>query len=268
MKKDNLGQRMKNNYENRHKHYLTRRTPVIVRLDGRAFHTFTKGLHKHPIDLNLMMCFLNAMEETCKQVQGCKMAYYQSDEISFLLTDYDQLDTDAWFNYNQSKIESVMASIFSVHFDRSFQKLFDLFTLKHGYDMSDQKAQSIINRIPTFDARAFNIPEDEVANYFLWRSLDCHRNMIDLTARTQFSHKDLMNKSTGEKIEMVQKRWNALPEFVQHGWFYDVANDKRMWIKEDRPTYEEIDKMVNDILHPSNGVLLDSALTVRHTPCL
>lgn len=104
--KDELGDRMKSYYENRSKTFLARRTPVIIRLDGKAFHTFTRGFNK-PFDE--AMC--NAMQETmkylCENIQGCVLGYTQSDEITLVLIDYQKLTTDAWFDYNVQKMCSV-----------------------------------------------------------------------------------------------------------------------------------------------------------------
>ena len=106
MKKDSLGDRMKNNYESRAKIKLLRRTPVIIRLDGKAFHTFTKGM-KRPYDSLLVDTMQQTMLELCKNIQGCKLGYTQSDEITLLLIDYTNLNTDAWFDYEVQKICSI-----------------------------------------------------------------------------------------------------------------------------------------------------------------
>ena len=103
---DNLGMRMKKFYEERGRYYLTRRTPVAIRLDMRAGHTFTKGFTK-PFD----SAFRNSMERTalylCKNISNVKCAYCQSDEITLILTDYDTLTTDAWFDYRVDKLCSI-----------------------------------------------------------------------------------------------------------------------------------------------------------------
>lgn len=103
-------QRMKNNYENRSKTFLTRRTPVIIRIDGKAFHTYTKSLNK-PFDEGLIDDMITTTIHLCENIQGAKAGYCQSDEISILVTDYENLETDAWFNYNVQKMTSVSASI-------------------------------------------------------------------------------------------------------------------------------------------------------------
>ena len=116
-KKDSLGDRMKENYENRSKTYLTRRTPVIIRLDGKAFHSFTRGMKK-PYDEIFHNTMNATMKYLCENIQGCKLGYTQSDEITLLLTDYDTLTTSAWFDYNVQKICSVSASMATMAFNK------------------------------------------------------------------------------------------------------------------------------------------------------
>ncbi len=201
--RQDLGDRMKNNYELRHRHFLTRRTPVIVRVDGRAFHTLTKGFNK-PFDLNFGSAMSDAAGHLFMEMQGCKMAYVQSDEASFVLTDYDRLATEGWFNYNQSKIESVSAAIMTTYFNHMMGRF--------GYPTCS-----------AFDARAFNTPEDAVANYFLWRAQDWHRNSVTMYAQSSFSHKQLLGKDISAMHEMlhsVGKNWTTdLQPCVRNGVF-------------------------------------------------
>jgi tRNA(His) guanylyltransferase len=146
-----LGERIKRNYENPAQHKLTCRTPVIVRVDGRAFRTFTCDNFTMSPSAKFHDAMVLAAEVVADGIQGFKLGYVQSDEASFLMTDYDNLQTQPWFGYNKSKIESVSASIMTAAFAR-YMRLIG------------------VHALATFDARAFNIPEDEVANYFLWRS--------------------------------------------------------------------------------------------------
>ena len=118
-KKDSLGDRMKENYENRAKTYLVRRMPVIIRLDGKAFHTFTKAFKK-PYDEIFHNTMNATMQYLCENIQGCKVGYTQSDEITLLLTDYDTLTTDAWFGYGVQKMCSVAASMATLAFNKAF----------------------------------------------------------------------------------------------------------------------------------------------------
>ena len=197
-----IGTRMKENYENRYRFYLTRRTPVIIRLDGKAFHTLTKNCEK-PFDLDFNTSMVYTAAQLVADIQGAKVAYVQSDEISILLTDYDNLDTEAWFDYNLQKIVSVSAAMATSKFTECY--LFPGDT-----------------REALFDSRAFNIPRDEVSNYFIWRQQDWIKNSVQMLARAHFSHKALHGKNQQAMITMLEGlgvRWNELPEHLKNGTF-------------------------------------------------
>ena len=184
MDKDSIGNRMKANYEDRYRFSLTRRTPVIMRLDGRAFHTLTRRMDK-PFD-EMFSDFMNKTAMfLCSEIQGAKCAYVQSDEISILITDFDTLTTDAWFDYNIQKMTSVSAGLASAYFTNRF---FD----GHARDAD----------IAIFDSRVFNIPKEEVCNYFIWRQLDWMRNSVQMLAQAHFSHKQLQGKNQQAMHEM------------------------------------------------------------------
>lgn len=230
-KKDSLSDRMKNYYENRAKTYLTRRMPVIIRLDGKAFHTFTKGFKK-PYD----EVFHNAMNATmkylCENVQGCKFGYTQSDEITLLLTDYDTLTTDAWFDYNVQKMCSVSASMATLMFNRFFKLEMDRFQ-DANYDYLEDKWRDeesdklalgyakAYNMGAMFDSRCFNIPKEEVTNCFIWRQQDATRNAIQMLGQCNFSHKELQGKSCNDiqDMLMLQKgiNFNDMPTEFKRG---------------------------------------------------
>jgi len=216
--KDVLGDRMKANYEDRGRHYLTRRTPVIVRVDGRAFHTFTRGCQR-PFDPDIINIMVASAIAVFNNAQGCKLAYVQSDEASFVLTDYDNLETQAWFDYNKSKIETVTASTMSAVFNLHWQ------CLPFG---SLQAFLQKGNELATFDARSFNIPEAEVVNYFLWRSKDWHRNSVSMYTRAHFSHAALDNKCLPDMHEMlygIGKNWATdLSPVERNGTFLVAGN--------------------------------------------
>ena len=203
MVKDALGDRMKEFYENRSKTYLTRRTPVIIRLDGKAFHSFTKGFNR-PYD----EIFHEAMNETlrylCKNIQGCKLGYTQSDEITLLLTDYEKLTTDAWFGYSVLKMCSVAASMATLAFNQEFRKAFEgyfnEYTTSEEYYVTMCKA---IDKGAMFDASVFNIPKEEVANCFIWRQQDATRNAIQMLGQSHFSHKELDCKDQNDIQDML-----------------------------------------------------------------
>jgi tRNA(His) 5'-end guanylyltransferase len=197
MKKDSLGNRMKQNYEDVYRFKLTRRTPVIVRLDGKAFHTLTRGCDK-PFDDIFQFSMIETMRKLCEEIQGVKCAYTQSDEISLLLIDFDRLDTHAWFDYNLQKIVSVSASIASVGFSNAYCKT------------------------GIFDARAFNIPKDDVKNYFIWRQKDWERNSLQMLAQSHYSQKQLHKKNKADMHEMLYEKdvnWADLEPRCKNGTF-------------------------------------------------
>lgn len=182
-----LGERMKE-YEYVTRNYLTNRIPIIVRIDGKAFHKFTKGLDK-PCD----PIFMEAMERTtiklCEQVQGTIMGYTQSDEISLVLTNTSNKNSELWFNNNLSKVISVSASIATLEFNKAFYSL-----VSNSLMTFEEKQKEIYERklfTANFDSRAFNIPREEIVNYFIWRQRDCQKNAVNSAARTMFSHKEL-----------------------------------------------------------------------------
>ncbi len=195
---DALGDRMKDFYESRTKVRLQRRTYTIIRIDGKAFHSFTKGFER-PFSNNLM----NLMDETaaaiCANIQGAKMAFVQSDEISILITDFDKLTTDAWFDGNLQKMSSVAASLATGFFNSKLN------LPSNSYKEAD-------GRIAFFDARVFQLPtKTEVENYFIWRQQDCTRNSISSVAQFLYSPKELNGKSSNEQQEMIFQKginWN------------------------------------------------------------
>jgi hypothetical protein len=204
-----LGERMKM-YEHVWRHKLIRRMPVIIRVDGKAFHTFTKGLNKPFDDI-----FMDAMQATAeylvREIQGCKFAYVQSDEISLLLTDYDTYDTEAWFDNNIQKMVSVTAAKASAFFNQRFGLCYVDYAVvsKPEGTFDSAYAHRVLeagSMLPVFDARAFNLDKDEVCNYFIWRQEDCIKNSISMIARTHFSDKELHGKSTVERKKMLEEK--------------------------------------------------------------
>lgn len=238
-----IGDRMKENYENRARFYLTRRTPVILRLDGKSFHSFTRGFER-PYD----KVFHAAMNATalylCKNIQGAKIAYTQSDEISILLTDYDTLQTDAWFDYNIQKISSVATSMATLEFNRAFKREVFFYsscvTPKWEYYVKYRQA---IEKGATFDCRCFNIPEAEVVNYFIWRQQDATNNAIQMLGQANFSHKELQGKNCNniQDMLMTQKgiNFNDMPTEFKRGVCCYRNNDNEWIIDTDIPIFTQ-----------------------------
>lgn len=230
--KDSLGDRMKENYEDRTRILLPRRTNIIIRIDGKAFHSYTKGLDR-PIDNGLTEDMNLTTKYLCENIQGAKFGYVQSDEISIWTTDYDDLQTDAWFDNNLQKMCSISASLATAKFNqlrlfRSFDEIenFALNERKEDPDASiwtgfgSERVAKI--KLATFDARVFIVPElEEVVNYFVWRQQDATRNSISMAAQSSFSHKQLQGKSSSQMQDMlmIEKgiNWNDYPIGFRRG---------------------------------------------------
>jgi len=214
--KDNIGDRLKNYYENRSKTFLTRKIPVIIRVDGKCFHNFCKRFKK-PYDEFLNNSLNKVMQFLCQNIQGAKMAERHSDEISILLTDYDNVNTDCWFDYNVQKTCSIAASIAT----SEFCKILAFESFKSKYD-GDKKNISWEESWPIFDARCFNLPEHEINNYFYWRMLDAKRNSISMVAQANFSHKSLQGLNSNQMQEKLwqekQINWAKLPQGQKIGF--------------------------------------------------
>lgn len=221
-KKDSLGDRMKE-YENISRYYLTKKTPVIIRIDGKAFHSFTKGFEK-PFDDVLIKSMQNTAKYLCENIMGCKLAYVQSDEISLLLVDYERKESQPWFENNLQKLCSVSASMATM----AFNKTFELCSLtarmtdsvrEDGYELGSVYKNAIKRAM--FDARAFILPKEDVCNYFIWRQQDATRNSIQMVVQSLFSHKELQGKNCNQLQEMMFQEkginWNDCATVYKRG---------------------------------------------------
>ena len=226
---DDLGTRMKTFYESTPKIHLMHRCPVAIRLDGRAFHTFTKGFQK-PFDEILMKSMQETMQYLCENIQGCVFGYTQSDEITFILVDYKNLTSSAWFDYEVQKVCSIAASMATMAFNNIFSKYVKKFDLElayndNGIDTEENRKlleiyTKAVNKGAMFDARCFNIPKEEVANLIYWRQLDAMRNSVQAVGQANFSHKELQGKSCADIKEMLKEKgidWDSLPLECQRG---------------------------------------------------
>ena len=237
MKYGAFDKRMKK-YEFVSRHYLTTRTPVIIRVDGKAFHTFTRGFQK-PFDGVLSKTMQETMKYLCENIQGCVLGYTQSDEITLVLVDYKNIDTSAWFDYNIQKCASVAASMATLAFNKFFDNNINEYGREHIEDWDEggtSRTLSPDERVSLkiaetyykayqkgamFDARAFNVPKEEVCNNLLWRQNDATRNSIQMVGIAYFSHKQLDKKSTSniQDMLMLEKgvNWNDYPTKYKRG---------------------------------------------------
>lgn len=222
---DSLGDRVKR-YEAAYNHKLTPRMPVMIRVDGRAFHTYTRGFER-PFDHALTWAMHESAVSTAREMQGFRLGYVQSDEATFLLTDYDQLDTQGWFGYELNKLVSLSASIFTAYFN---------------VEMGIRKTG--VAPLAVFDARAFNVPVDDVPNVFIWRQRDWERNSLQMLAHHHFSHRELHGKGRRDMHDMlhgVGVNWADLAPIEKNGTF--ILRDKS--IVCERADYERITGWIN-----------------------
>lgn len=223
---DELGTRMKD-YEARNQYFLQRHIPVAIRVDMKSGHSFTKGF-KQPFD----EIFVKSMQQTakfmCENIQGTVLSFQQSDEITIILQDYKNLNTDAWFNYRTDKMCSIAASMATMAFNKAFASNVAKQSKRLYREYLEEKDASYIdmleiamNKGAMFDARCFNIPKEEVANLIYWRQLDATRNSIQMVGQANFSHKELQKKSCNMIQEMLFAEkginWNDYPTYLKRG---------------------------------------------------
>ena len=240
---DELGKRMKEFYEAVPKTRLVRRTPVAIRIDGKAFHTFTRGFEK-PFDEVLGRAMRETMKYLCENIQGCVLGYTQSDEITLILIDYKKLTSSAWFDYEVQKMCSIAASMATMAFNKFFYE--NAYQVRPDNvrlpDHEEAAYKSTLYKAAEkgamFDARCFNIPKEEVANLIYWRQLDATRNSIQMVGQANFSHKELQNKSCNMIQDMLFQEkdinWNDFPTHLKRGscCVRKTIQDERFDIKD------------------------------------
>lgn len=224
MDNSSLATRMKD-YESVSKTRLTRRTPVIIRIDGKAFHTFTRGMRR-PFDYVLTETMRETTKYLCKNIQGCVLGYTQSDEISLVLVDYKTLETSAWFNNEVQKICSISASMATMAFNKFFRRYVENLYYNTKVAMTDEEERKWYELyeskfdIAMFDARCFNLPKEEVTNYIYWRQLDAMRNSIQAVGQANFSQTQLNLKSCNDIKDMLEQKginWEDFPTGLKRG---------------------------------------------------
>lgn len=225
-KNDSLGDRMKN-YENVTRTYLTRRIPVIIRLDGKAFHSFTRGFKK-PFDDILVRTMQETMKYLCENVQGCVLGYTQSDEITLVLVDYQSRESGSWFENNIQKMASISASMATFAFNKYFNKercaFIDSLAHFNDFDIEDKYLDALWRaqeRGAMFDSRVFTLPKEEVVNCLIWRQQDATRNSIQSVGQANFSQKQLDGKKCNDIQDMLMLEkginWNDYPTTLKRG---------------------------------------------------
>ena len=267
MDTSDLAKRMKD-YEMRDRYFLQKRIPVAIRVDMRAGHTFTRGF-KRPFD-NI---FMKSMQETakymCKNMGNAKIAYIQSDEITIILTDYDTLETDCWFNYRTDKLCSISASMATMAFNKYFMLAVEDYC-EYNPDATLEQRNIYISAVEKgamFDARCFNIPKEEVTNLIYWRQLDAIRNSIQMVGQANFSHKELQNKSCNDIQDMLYKQkginWNDYPIVCKRG----TAVIKKIVAREEKSFIDDMledsfDNVKNNIIEQTSKWIIDKDIPI------
>jgi len=215
MSNDSLGDRQKG-YEDAFRHHLPMRMPVMLRVDGKAFHSYLKEV-KTPFHKGIVDCMNETAKYLCEHIQGAQIAFIQSDEISILINNYKELNSQAWFQNNIQKMVSVSASMASVIFTMNSDKIWG----DDSIDGGDGYPIYLPLRKPAFfDARAWVLPKEDVCNAFLWRQQDATRNSVQMLARSLYSHKECNNKNNSELQEMCFQKginWNNCPTSQKRG---------------------------------------------------
>ena len=264
-KRDSLGDRMKT-YENVSRNYLTRRTPVIIRCDGKAFHSFTKGFDK-PYDNVFNNAMADTMKYLCENIQNCVFGYTQSDEITLVLCDYKTLDTAAWFDNNIQKMVSISASLATLAFNKYFLANHVIFCKENLPDWDEGGTNRELNeeeervlklskvyskaleKGAAFDARVFNIPPEEVCNCLIWRQQDAIRNSVQGLGQSFFSQKQLEGKNCEDIKRMIALQkgilWHNIPLKFQRGTCCIRERGKGWFVDYQIPLFTEDRNYIN-----------------------
>ena len=227
-------------YENITRNHLISRMPVVLRLDGCHFHTFTRGFEK-PFDGTMVWSMKATMKYLCEHIQGCVLGYTQSDEITLVLVDYEKLNTCSWFDNNIQKMCSVASSMATYAFRKS---MFDATLPGTIY-------REKLENGAFFDCRAFNVPREDLLNCILWRIKDCIRNSKQSLGQAHFSHKELHQKNTDEIVGMVKEKtgivWDNLPIMFKCGTFCIKTPDSGFALADkDIETYSDLETFFSE----------------------
>lgn len=217
---DEFSIRMKE-YEHETRVFLDHTKPVMIRIDGKAFHTYTKGFQK-PFDERISTAMWETAIYLCKTVTGAKIAYTQSDEITLFLNSYENEVSEPYYNNNKSKLESVIASKATKRFNQVMMERLLKDMEKEGLSSAEIATTFLTKKAwAEFDARAFSLPKEEVISNFVWRQKDAIKNSVSMVAQANFSPK-LLNGLNGLQLkERLEKEkniiWDELPIWQQRG---------------------------------------------------
>ena len=250
-KQKSLGDRMKE-YENVTNTYLIHRMPIMVRIDGRAFHTFCKGMKKPYDDV-----FIELMNEVTKylldSVTDCEIAYVESDEITLCLFPYKTYTTTPFFDGRIQKLCSILSAMATWKFNQilSEWKQSVPFKVEEWMEKSLKKefAEKFSDRVAMFDCRVWNLPREEVLNCLLWRQQDSKRNAILTAGQTWIGKKQIHALKTTEIIDKLKEMgidyWEKIPKYYHYGRTFIHNSLKTDWVFDNDNDRNELTKLVN-----------------------
>ena len=227
--------------------------PLLARLDGRAFHTFTKGLTR-PFDERLITCMTETAKRLLEEFKA-DLVYTQSDEITLFWNTSEE--SKLFFGGKIFKLNSILSSTCSVIFYKEL--------LKYIPEKND--------KIPVFDCRTWQVPKlEDVIDVFVWRQLDATRNSLNSVAQSIFSHKMLQNKNKKEVNDMLREKgiiWDDLPMGLKRGYYYEkitVKEELDLTSRLDIPEKHRTKKMVirNKIIEKNIPLLKENANNIEY----
>lgn len=239
--KDDLGDRMKLYEGAEAGRRLMPLLPALARIDGRAFHSFTRGMAR-PFDATFSACMVDTTATLVRDTGAC-MGYTQSDEIT-LAWHSRTTQSQIWFDGRVAKMTSQLAAQATLIF----------------YRLVLERMPQFADRLPTFDARVWNVPNRaEGANVFLWRERDATKNSVSMAASAYYSHKALMGKNSPQKHDMLHAKgvnWNDYPALFKRGAYVQRRTVAVPF------SAEELDR-----LPPKHKARTNPALVVERSVC-
>lgn len=248
---DGLGDRCKAYEQAEAGHSAMRCLPLLARLDGRAFHTFTRGLRR-PYDEAMS----RSMIETARQLVGkthAAVGYTQSDEITLAWHQPGE-HSQLMFNGRFQKLASVLAGLASVAF----------------YKEIAQRLPSKAGELPHFDCRVWQVPTiRDAIDVFIWREDDATKNSIAMAAQSVCSHKELHGKHTGDMQEMLHDKginWNDYPAFFKRGTYLQRKTSPRTLTEVERIRIPEAHRPESDATFERSEVVELDMPPIRRIP--
>ena len=233
---------------------------VVVMVDGRGFSKSVKKLFEKPFDDKFISMMNDTAKYICEHVQGVKTAFVQSDEISFILTDFDTPETDSFFGYRLCKMQLIIAGMASTVFnDLYIENILSL-------PASQEDIIQIIRQKPKFhfDCKAWNVPTlNDAYAWLLYRQNDCIRNSKQQAAQTYLPKKSLIGKNTDEQVQMLLHEknidWNEYDGGKKYGRIIhktqvlkETPNGKcirNIWVVNNAIPFEECKEIIQDYIY-------------------